>query len=105
MRIPAGSPLLDTSHHLFAKFCVLERPRRLRRKAEDGLPVRGSLFQPYALRYNRLEHLRPENITYLLEHLPRERSALVEECHDDAEDTQVRVRTGFDFLNGFKKIV
>src|SRR5215218_6796462 len=105
MRTPAGSPLLDTSHHLFAKFCVLERPRRLGRKAEYRLPVGGRLFQPHALRYDRLEHLRSEDVSYLLVNLSRERRALIKKGYDDAQNTQVRVRARLYFLNGLKQIV
>src|SRR3954468_22936709 len=105
MRMPVGNPLLDTSHHLFAKFCVLERPRRLGRKAKDRLPVRGSLFKPHALGYDRLEHLRPENIAYLLVNFPCERRALIKQRYDDAKNSKIWVRAGLYFLNGLKQIV
>src|SRR5689334_20826392 len=105
MRIPAGNPLLDTSHHLFAKFCVLERPRRLGRKAKDRLPIRRRLLQPHALGYDRLEHLRPEDIAYLLVNLPSERRAFVKKRHDDTKNSKIWIRASLYFLNGFKQII
>src|SRR5215207_5569018 len=103
--MPAGSPLLDTLHHLFTKFCILAGAGRLRRKREDRFLIGRSLFKTHALGNNRLEDLWPEDAPDLLIHFPREGSTLIKKGHEHTQYAQIRVRTCFDLLDGLQKII
>src|SRR5258706_3194857 len=65
---PAGKPLLDTAHHLFAKFFVFDCARRLRRKSKNGFFVGRRFFQSHALGDHGVEKLRPKNAADLFVH-------------------------------------
>src|SRR6185295_15899075 len=57
-----GSPLrLDTRKHLLGERVVLGGTAGAGREREDGLAVRGTLFEPHALGDGRLEDLVAED--------------------------------------------
>src|SRR5438105_1328822 len=105
MCTPAGSPLLDTAHHLIAKFRVFVSPGRLRGESEDRLPISRSLLQAHALRNHGLKHLRAEDAPDLLVNLARKCRPPVKKGYDDPQNAQIRVRSRLHFFDGLQKIV
>src|ERR1043166_9071752 len=102
---PAGRPLLDTAHHLVAKFFVLDSARRLGRKSKDGFFVRGRLLQPHAFRDYGLEKLRTKDPANLFVDFLAQRRALIMKRHYDAENLQLRIWPGLYFLDRLEQVV
>src|SRR6266567_6435422 len=96
---PAGKPLLDTAHYLFAKFFVLNGAGRLRRERKNRFLVGRGLFQTNALGDHSVEKFSAEHAPNLFVNFLSQSSALVVKCYQHAEHLQLWIRPGLDLLD------